>query len=320
MRPGFRRLQWRIAAWTALILLSVQIGGLFLFEQIGRGSALQEVRSRLETGDRVFARVLEQRSDQLAQAARVLAADYGFRAALLSSDRPTIASALENHGSRIGASLMLLVGLDAAPIAAHPPRGELEISGLGALIDEARAQGSATGFRAAGGSVYQLVVVPVMAPVPVAWVLLGFAVDEVLARDLQRLTGLDVSLLLQPPSAPARIVASTLPTAPQAALLAAGARLHALLAAHGLQARGPALFKHVEHPDAARLHDAFARRAILLRAFEHPPALRFGLPADEAGWARLAEALPACLGPAPAAPADADMRPTSAPIPAPRRP
>ena len=222
MRPGFRRLQWRIAAWTALILLSVQIGGLFLFEQIGRGSALQEVRSRLETGDRVFARVLEQRSDQLAQAARVLAADYGFRAALLSSDRPTIASALENHGSRIGASLMLLVGLDAAPIAAHPPRGELEISGLGALIDEARAQGSATGFRAAGGSVYQLVVVPVMAPVPVAWVLLGFAVDEVLARDLQRLTGLDVSLLLQPPSAPARIVASTLPTAPQAALLAAG--------------------------------------------------------------------------------------------------
>lgn len=106
----------------------------------------------------------------------------------------------------------------------------------------------------------------------------------------------------------------------RAALLAAGARLHALLAAHGLQARGPALFKHVEHPDAARLHDAFARRAILLRAFEHPPALRFGLPADEAGWARLAEALPACLGPALAAPADADMRPTSAPIPAPRRP
>lgn len=221
MRPGFRRLQWRIAAWTALILLSVQIGGLFLFEQIGRGSALREVGSRLETGDRVFARLLEQRGDQLSQAARVLAADYGFREALLSSDRPTIASALENHGSRIGASLMLLVGLDASPIAAHPQRVDLEISGLAGLIDDARAAGGARGFRAAGGTVYQLVVVPVMAPVPVAWVLLGFAVDEVFARDLQRLTGLDVSLLLQSPTVAARVVASTLPSPPQAALLAA---------------------------------------------------------------------------------------------------
>ena len=43
-RSGFRSLQWRIAAWTALILLSVQVGGLFLFEHIGRSSALGEVR------------------------------------------------------------------------------------------------------------------------------------------------------------------------------------------------------------------------------------------------------------------------------------
>ena len=107
-RNGFRKLQWRIAAWTALILLSVQIGGLFLFEHIGRSSALDEVRARL----------LEQRADQLAQAARVLAADYGFRAALQSFDRDTVVSALENHGSRIGARQMLLIGLHgAAPLA-----------------------------------------------------------------------------------------------------------------------------------------------------------------------------------------------------------
>ncbi len=112
IRPGFRKLQWRIAAWTALILLSVQIGGLFLFERIGRSSALGEVRAQLATGDRVFARLLEQRGDQLAQAARVLAADYGFRAALQSADRDTVASALENHGSRIGARQMLFMGLD----------------------------------------------------------------------------------------------------------------------------------------------------------------------------------------------------------------
>ncbi|WEN40934.1 Threonine-phosphate decarboxylase [Thauera sp. GDN1] len=81
----------------------------------------------------------------------------------------------------------------------------------------------------------------------------------------------------------------------RSSLLAAGTRLQALLATHGLQARGPALFKLVESSDAARLHAAFARRGILLRLFESPHALRFGLPADEAAWQRLAAALKACL-------------------------
>ena len=83
-------------------------------------------------------------------------------------------------------------------------------------------------------------------------------------------------------------------TQARAALLTAGERLQALLATHGLPACGPALFKLVATPDAARLHAAFARRGILLRLFETPQAVRFGLPSDEAGWARLAAALAAC--------------------------
>ena len=33
------------------------------------------------------------------------------------------------------------------------------------------------------GQLYQLVVVPVMAPVPIAWVAIGFAVNDALAQD-----------------------------------------------------------------------------------------------------------------------------------------
>ena len=79
------------------------------------------------------------------------------------------------------------------------------------------------------------------------------------------------------------------------ALEAAGARLQALLARHGLQACGPALFKLVATPEAVRLQDAFARRGILLRRFDTPQALRFGLPPDESGWERLTAALDACV-------------------------
>jgi len=75
-------------------------------------------------------------------------------------------------------------------------------------------------------------------------------------------------------------------------LQAAGERLAGLLSAHGLApAGGTALFQWLRTPQAARLHDFLARRGILVRRFETPASLRFGLPADEAGWQRLARAL-----------------------------
>ncbi|MCF7222019.1 threonine-phosphate decarboxylase CobD [Marilutibacter chinensis] len=75
-------------------------------------------------------------------------------------------------------------------------------------------------------------------------------------------------------------------------LLAAGARLGALLDAHGLvDGAGCAYFQWRRHPDAPVLHDALARRGVLVRCFDTdeatPPSLRFGLPGDDAGFARL---------------------------------
>ncbi|MFC0711099.1 threonine-phosphate decarboxylase CobD [Azorhizophilus paspali] len=75
-------------------------------------------------------------------------------------------------------------------------------------------------------------------------------------------------------------------------LRAAGKRLAALLDAHGLAPDGgTALFQWVRMPDAMQLHDFLARQGILVRLFETPASLRFGLPADESGWQRLARAL-----------------------------
>ncbi|MDV7394649.1 hypothetical protein RZS08_24915, partial [Arthrospira platensis SPKY1] len=51
--------------------------------------------------------------------------------------------------------------------------------------------------------------------------------------------------------------------------------------------RGPALFKWIRRKDAAALHARLAQQGILTRLFEDPPAVRFGLPPDAAGWARL---------------------------------
>ena len=72
------------------------------------------------------------------------------------------------------------------------------------------------------------------------------------------------------------------------------ARLVALLRRYNLPpAGGCSLFQWVRHPNAARLHDALARQAILTRLFDAPPSLRFGLPGPEAHWLRLEAALAA---------------------------
>jgi L-threonine-O-3-phosphate decarboxylase len=101
-----------------------------------------------------------------------------------------------------------------------------------------------------------------------------------------------------PLSGPAREVArlALLDTAWQASarprLIAAGARLAAMLAGRGLAPTGgSALFQWLITPQAADIHAALARRGILVRRFDAPASLRFGLPGSEAGWRRLDRAL-----------------------------
>ncbi|NMG43086.1 threonine-phosphate decarboxylase [Aromatoleum toluvorans] len=99
-------------------------------------------------------------------------------------------------------------------------------------------------------------------------------------------------------SGPARHVARAALTdrgwqdAMRARLEGEAARLAALLRHGGLgEPAGPALFQWVRHADAPTVQDHLARAGILVRRFDAPASLRFGLPPDETGWERLAAAL-----------------------------
>jgi len=76
-------------------------------------------------------------------------------------------------------------------------------------------------------------------------------------------------------------------------LRADAARLDALLAEHGLPARGACpLFRLVEHRHASAVFDRLARAGVLTRPFaERTDWLRLGLPGDAAGFERLGRAL-----------------------------
>ncbi|RKT47276.1 threonine-phosphate decarboxylase CobD [Thiocapsa rosea] len=108
-------------------------------------------------------------------------------------------------------------------------------------------------------------------------------------------------------SGPARHVARLALTdspwqeATRASLRRASARLAGLLSDDGLvPTGGTELFQWVCTLEAPAIQDRLARQGILVRRFDAPSSLRFGLPGDEAGWARLKSGLccPALYPPA----------------------
>lgn len=69
-------------------------------------------------------------------------------------------------------------------------------------------------------------------------------------------------------------------------------RLDELLGRHGLSpAGGTALFQWVKCERALAIRDGLAQKGILVRCFDSPLGLRFGLPGGEAEWVRLGQAL-----------------------------
>ncbi len=77
-------------------------------------------------------------------------------------------------------------------------------------------------------------------------------------------------------------------------LLSAGARLHVLLASHGISASGSTLYQWWPEPQAEAFWQHMAQRGIWVRLFTRGACgVRLGLPLNETGWQRLEQALEA---------------------------
>ncbi len=223
---GGWRLATRIVVMSLLLLLLVQAAGFLAIRASIERNARQTLKGELEVAQRVWEQLLTQRAAQLQQGAAVLAADFGFRAAVTSDDRETIASALDNHGSRIGATVAALLDPGLAPRAGSQQLQGLLGERLGAVAQALSRQGSAV--VVVDGRPYQFVMVPLRAPLLVGHVLMGFELDAPVIDNLYQITGQHVTMLAQAAAGPARVLHSTLPGEDRPAISAGGSE--ALLA------------------------------------------------------------------------------------------
>ncbi|SAL44883.1 response regulator receiver modulated diguanylate cyclase/phosphodiesterase [Caballeronia arvi] len=212
-------LRARIALVFVILMLVAQAAAFVVINSVILKNAHRNAEEQLSVAERVFAQVLHGNSERLTQGASVVAADFGFRQAVATHDGKTVASALQNHGDRIHADVVMLVDLDGKLIA---DSGGVGREGMAfpfpELIRTVATKGDASSFGMIGARAYQLVAVPVKAPIAIAWVVMGFAIDDALAREMSSLTSLDVSFITIGDRGAPGVLASSLPQDARAAL------------------------------------------------------------------------------------------------------
>ena len=203
-------LQTRIVALFLTLIIVVQLGVFVLVNSVGLATARKSIGDDLVAGAHVFERVRDQERDRLVQSARLLSATPAFRQAVAARDKSDLGSVLIRYGRQINAELVMLIKPDDVVVADTTGIGSGEPFFFPKLLAQARAAGHVSAMVVVRGQLYQLVIVPMIPPSPVAWIAVGYPVDNAFAREIGRLLRLDVSFLSRIPGNEWKLQATTL--------------------------------------------------------------------------------------------------------------
>jgi len=192
----FKRFRSRLLFYVIGLLLLVLAGVFAVVNQVFRQNTEASIRHELLVTERVFLRLLSERSQQLGQQAGVLASDFAFKRVIATQDPETVRSALINLSARVRADAAYLVSMERKIQVAGWDRQQPGKDFFApALLEQAESQGMAASLALLDGKAYQLVAVPILAPEPIAWLCLGFVLDQPVLAQLQQLTQVEISLL-----------------------------------------------------------------------------------------------------------------------------
>ncbi|WP_204111294.1 bifunctional diguanylate cyclase/phosphodiesterase [Rhodanobacter sp. FDAARGOS 1247] len=198
---GFRL---RLALFFVATLVTVQLLTAGLVYEVTRRALVTEGERQLTANAQAFVAQMDDISARIGGNVEVLSLDYALRSAIAERDRGTVLSVLRNHGRRVGASRMLLIGLDGtveadtAATTSTPQRFPFPD-----LIDDAYDRRTAA-VVALDGKASWMVVVPIYAPQPVGLVVVNVPLDDVLLAHMQRLSALPRDIELATQTAPDR--------------------------------------------------------------------------------------------------------------------
>ena len=169
-----------------------------LVRHANRQHALAQIESSLRAGAQIFEKLIEQRNQQITNAAAIVSRDHAFQEAFAGADqdRPTTLSALESLQGRVKADVVLIASLEKELLFdTHQPDLHGVPFPFPKLIDKAETTESAYAFVPLGNELYAMAVTPLLAPDPIAWLCPGFRIDDDFAREIKTYTHLEITFL-----------------------------------------------------------------------------------------------------------------------------
>jgi diguanylate cyclase (GGDEF)-like protein len=178
---GFR---FRLASFLVLALVTVQVLTAGLVYSVTRHQLIDEGKRQLGVSATAFSRQLDETSERVAASVQVLSLDFALRSAIAQRDQATLRSALANHGQRVGATRMQLVGVDGRIEADTLPGPAGRAFAYNDLLERSfeRPAAAVVSWQQRA---YWVVAVPVIAPDLVGVIAATLPVDDALLARLQ---------------------------------------------------------------------------------------------------------------------------------------
>ncbi len=234
-RLDFKSFRTRLLVFLLALLIPVLLG-IYLFVNIQNNDYTEEtINSYLDLGADVFDFSREEHKNTLLTITSTLTRDWGFRNAFGTGDPYTIIDAADNLLMRsLGAAdMMLITEMDGTVIIDTAIQGFDNLQGEWLELMEAAAnstEGIADAIITVDDIPYQMTVIPLFLPTPVAWIFGGFPLDNQFAETVKQSIVSDVSIVRITTGAPRiapdgrqrearEIVASTLTDVDQYMLL-----------------------------------------------------------------------------------------------------
>ncbi|HAO25397.1 MAG TPA: diguanylate phosphodiesterase, partial [Methylophaga sp.] len=194
VRLGITKLRTQILLFAlSLILVSTLV-----IQSISWWSANKfnqhQIQQNTIKAENILRQYIRSNENNLVNSARVLTADFGFKQAVASSDSDTIASVLANHGARIKADLMLLTDLSGQLISSSRSN-HYDQTLLRQIVEDLMEKPGVAHIVMLNDRIYELILLPVMAPRTIAFSLLGFELNQTTLNELKHLTDLEITLL-----------------------------------------------------------------------------------------------------------------------------
>jgi len=169
-----------------------------------------QIAEQLDAGNAVVQNELESRMRYVGSTSRTITKDFNLIEQVVSRDANSIGAAIESYRGRAGANFSVVTDIKGKIIATtlkDMAMGESLPFGSFAEDNIAKTQNVYGLYK---DHAYQVFIWPLYAPEPnqIAYLVMGYMLDDNLTKRLQKLTGLDISFIQ-----PGKVFASSLPDA-----------------------------------------------------------------------------------------------------------